>query len=55
MGLRGERRNLGAEGEFWEGTPAEIAKPGKSEASPTCRRTFLRTVFGVFDLKQQCF
>lgn len=53
MGLRGERSNLGAGGEFWDGGPAEIAEPGKSKASDTCRRTLLKTVSGVLDLKQQ--
>lgn len=53
MGLRGKRSNLDAGGESWEGGPAEIAEPGKSEASHTCRRTLLKAVFGVLDLKQQ--
>lgn len=53
MGLRGERSNLGAGGEFWDGGPAKIAEPGKSKASDTCRRTLLKTVSGVLDLKQQ--
>lgn len=34
MGLRGERSNFGAGGEFWEGASAEIAEPGKSEVTP---------------------
>lgn len=53
MGLREERTNLDAGGEFWKGTPAEIAEPGKSEASHTCRRTLLKAISGVLDLKQQ--
>lgn len=40
-------------GEFQKGATAEIAEPGKSEASHTYRKMLVKTVSWVLDLKQQ--